>query len=70
MSEDENRDIIILEEEGKVLNAQAAKKSIQLRVAKRERDNRADHKHIAAQDKIIADCQAKIKSLQEQGGGE
>lgn len=60
---DDNKEILIMEVEGRVLNAEAAKKAIQLRIAKRERDNKADREHIALQDKIIADCQAKVKEL-------
>lgn len=69
MSDDENMGILILETENKILNAQAAKGAIQLRVAKRERDNKADVKHIAAQDEIISVCTEKIRTLKEQGGG-
>ena len=67
---DENKDILILETENKILNAQAAKGAIQLRVAKRERDNKADVKHIALQDEVIKTCSEKVKALREQGGGE
>ena len=67
---DDNKEITILEEEGKILNAQAATKAIQLRVAKRERDNKADREHIALQEKIIKECQEKVKALKGQGGGE
>lgn len=65
----ENLSIKILEEEGRVLNAQAAKKSIQIRVAKRERDNERDNEHIAQQDAIITKSNEAVKALNEQGGG-
>ena len=67
---EENLVIEILEAEGKILNAQAVKNSIRVRVAKRERDNQRDRDHIALQDKIVADCTVKVMALKEKQGGE
>ena len=61
---DMNNEIAILEQEEKIANAEAAKKQIALRIAKRKRDNRNDEEHLSLQDETIEKAQAEIKRLQ------
>ncbi len=59
----EETEIAILEQEEKVCNAEAAKKQIALRIAKRKRDNKRDEEHLSLQDETISKAQAEISRL-------
>jgi len=60
---DPNYEILVLEQEEKILNAEAAKKSIQLRIAKRARETERDLEHISLQDKVITEAKRKIEDM-------